>query len=177
VLAAVAGGLYWFLSWRHDRQIEARLGRYGPIIWKYSQANALPSELVRDMIRAESGGDARAVSHKSARGLMQITPVALAEVRRVRHVGEGDLFDPDYNVRIGTAYLRMMLDKFDGDVWLAVAAFNMGPTRLLQARHDNPKLTGRQIVEKIAPAETRQYCRQILGDKEPRLPVTTSPTK
>ena len=89
VLAAAAVGVYWFALWQRDRQIEERLGRFGPIIWKYAHENALPTELVRDVIRAESSGDPQAVSNKNARGLMQITPVTLEEVRRLRHVGEG----------------------------------------------------------------------------------------
>jgi len=173
LLAAAVAGLWWYLDWRHRREIEDRLGRHGPIIWKYAQANALPSEFVREIIRAESGGDQRAVSPKGAKGLMQVTPIALKEVRRRTDIGDGDLFDPDYNIRVGTAYFRMMLDAFDGDAYLALAAYNMGPTRLRAARRENPDLTGRQIVEKSAPAETRAYCRKILGTKDLKLPTTT----
>jgi len=157
-----------------QEDIEARLGRHGPVIWKYAQANALPSELVRDIVRAESGGDERAVSPKGAKGLMQVTSIALEEVRRCTDTGDGDLFDPDYNVRVGTAYFRIMLDQFNGDAYLALAAYNMGPTRLRAARRKNPGLTGRAIVRRFAPAETRAYCRKILGKKDLKLPVSVS---
>jgi soluble lytic murein transglycosylase-like protein len=172
VLAAGACGTYWFLRWRHDERIEARLERLAPIIWKHAQANSLPTGLVRDVIRAESGGDERAVSARNAKGLMQITPVAMEEVCRASGIARGDLFDPDYNVRLGTAYLRILLDKFDGDAQLALAGYHMGPTRLLQARRANPAMTGREIVEKIAPPATVRYCRTVLRGRDLSLPKT-----
>ena len=173
VLAAGAGGTYYFLLWRHDEQIEARLNRLAPIIWKHAQANSLPTGLVRDIIRAESGADARAVSARNAKGLMQITPVAMEEVCRVRGIARGDLFDPNYNVQLGTAYLRILLDKFDGDAHLALAGYHMGPTKLLQARRASPAMTGREIVEKIAPPATVRYCRTVLRGRDLCLPKAT----
>ena len=173
--AVVFAGVYGtqrFLRWRHNESVEARLNRLAPIIWKYAQANTLPTELVREMIRAESGGDERALSPKNAKGLMQITPVAMAEVSRVKGIAEGDLFDPDFNVRVGTTYLRMLLAKFDGDVYLSLAAYNMGPSKLLVARRANPNLSGREIVEKTAPPATVRYCRTILHDRDLRLTNT-----
>lgn len=170
ILAAGAGGTYWFLLWRHDEGIEARLDRFAPVIWKHAQANSLPTGFVRDVIRAESGGDERAVSAKNAKGLMQITPIAMEEVCRVRGIARGDLFDPDYNVQLGTTYLRILLDKFDGDAHLALAGYHMGPTKLLQARRANPELTGREIVEKVAPPTTIRYCRTVLRNRDLHLP-------
>jgi soluble lytic murein transglycosylase-like protein len=170
ILGAGACGTYRFLYWRHDEQIEARLNRLAPIIWKHAQANSLPTGLVRDIIRAESGADARAVSARNAKGLMQITPVAMEEVCRVRGVARGDLFDADYNVQVGTAYLRILLDKFDGDAHLALAGYHMGPTKLLQARRASPAMTGREIVEKIAPPATVRYCQTVLRGRDLSLP-------
>jgi soluble lytic murein transglycosylase-like protein len=170
VLAGGACGTYWFLRWRHDEGIEARLDRLAPIIWKHAQANSLPTGFVRDVIRAESGADERAVSVKDAKGLMQITPIAMEEVCRLRHLPRSDLFDPNYNVELGTAYLRILLDKFDGDAHLALAAYHMGPTKVLQARRANPAMTGREIVEKVAPPITIRYCRTVLRGRDLRLP-------
>jgi soluble lytic murein transglycosylase-like protein len=171
VLAAGAWGTYCLLRWRHDERIEARLDRLAPIIWKHAQANSLPTGFVRDVIRAESGADELAASARNAKGLMQITPIAMEEVCRVRGIAKGgDLFDPDYNVQLGTAYLRILLDKFDGDVHLALAAYHMGPTKLLQARRANPAMTGREIVEKVAPPTTIRYCRSVLRGRDLRLP-------
>ena len=163
-------GTYHHLRRRHNEAIEARLNRLAPIIWKHAQATALPTDLVREVIRAESGADEQAESAKNAKGLMQVTAAALEEVRLRSNIGEGDLFDPDYNIRVGTVYLRLLLDDFDGDVCLALAAYNMGPTRLVEARRANPKLSGREIVERTAPPATIRYCRTILADRDLRLP-------
>ncbi len=176
ILATGAWGAYSFLRWRHDETIEARLDRFAPVIWKHAQANSLPTGLVRDVIRAESGADERAVSARNAKGLMQITPIAMEEVCRLRGIERGgDLFDADYNIQLGTAYLRILLDKFDGDANLALAGYHMGPTKLLQARRANPTMTGREIVEKIAPPVTVRYCRTVLRGRELRLPKARTP--
>jgi soluble lytic murein transglycosylase len=113
---------------------------------------------------------------------MQIMPSAEREVLRrgdpdrerpglEGNYPTGDLFDPEYNVRIGTTYLRLMLDRFDGDVYLALAAYNWGPTNVARVRRANPDLTGRQLVERFAPPVTREYCRRIMPGQPDRLPV------
>jgi len=76
--------------------------------------------LVKAVIRAESGFDPRAVSPKGARGLMQLTP------RTARHHGVANLQDPRQNIRGGVRLLRLMLDRFNGDAALALAAYNAG---------------------------------------------------
>jgi len=169
-LTATLATVQW-LQARHQRSIEARLDRYEPLIWRHAQANALPVELVRAVIRAESGGDPTAVSARNARGLMQITPIAEREVlRRDGESNTGDLFDPDYNLRIGTAYLRQLIDAFDGDLHLALAAYNWGPTNVSKLRKKYPDEPGIELVQRRAPAVTRRYCREILGDKAVTLP-------
>jgi soluble lytic murein transglycosylase len=170
-VVAGAGGTYWLLRRQHDQDIEARLARHSSIIWEHSQANSLPPELVMQVIRVESGAQDRAESAKGAKGLMQITSATLDEVRRQRRIGDGNLFDADYNVRVGTAYLRILLDRFGGDAYLAVAAYNMGPTKLAKARRENPNLSGVELVEKFAPSETVRYCRAILGERDLKLPA------
>jgi soluble lytic murein transglycosylase len=75
---------------------------------------------------------------------------------------EGDLEDPEFNIRVGTLYLRMMLDRFDHDVLLAVAAYNMGPTRLAELRAAHPDLSPQELVDTYAPDETITYCRRVL---------------
>jgi hypothetical protein len=76
--------------------------------------------LVKAVIRAESGFDPRAVSPKGARGLMQLTP------RTARHHGVANLQDPRQNIRGGVRLLRLLLDRFDNDAALALAAYNAG---------------------------------------------------
>jgi soluble lytic murein transglycosylase len=175
VLAAVvfvvaATVLYHAVRWVHDRRVTWSVEAHRELIWEHAEANDLPPELVRTIVRAESSGNPRAVSSKGARGLMQIMPRTHAEVCRRRGFPEGNLFDPDHNLRVGTAYLRMLLDRFAGDVRLAVAAYHMGPTRLDRLRRAHPKLGPKALIARHAPASTRHYVRKVLGDRSPVLP-------
>jgi soluble lytic murein transglycosylase len=165
VLAAMIlalAGAYWIARWHHQSGIDASLEKYAPLIRKHAAANDLPPSLVARVIRAESGGDPRAVSSAGAKGLMQIMPIALKEVRQRRDVPPGDLTDPEYNIRVGTAYLSIMMQTFDGDRWLALAAYNSGPGRIRKLHRRHPDLTSRELVLTHAPRETAAYVRSIL---------------
>jgi hypothetical protein len=87
---------------------------------------AVPSDLIVEVIRAESGGQVRAVSPAGAIGLMQVMPSTYAELRG-RHGLGADPFDPRDNVLAGAAYLREMLDRFG--LHGAIAAYHAGPSR------------------------------------------------
>ena len=80
--------------------------------------------LVRAIIHAESAYQADAVSPKGAQGLMQLMPATQAEL------DVDNPFDPEQNIRGGTLYLAQLLDEFGGDVELAAAAYNAGPTAI-----------------------------------------------
>jgi len=166
VLLAAAGlGTYPVILLLRRGMLSRRLVSHREIIRRWSSVYGLPSELVEAVVSVESAGKADAVSPKNARGLMQLTENAESDVvqrfRISRKEGDGRFFDPEYNIMIGTAYLRLMIDRFDGDVYAALAAYNMGPTKLralLKANSDKPP---RQVVEESAPKETRLYCRRI----------------
>ena len=81
----------------------------------------LDPNLVAAVIWAESSGDPNAVSKKGTRGLMQLMPAT------ARELGVGNVLDPGQNVDGGSHYLRRMLDEHDGDLSLALAAYNAGP--------------------------------------------------
>jgi len=146
---------------------------YLPLITRYAEHNSLPVDFVSNVITAESGGDPRAVSRVGAKGLMQIMPGAEADVLAATGREKGDLFDPEYNIAIGTAYLRMLADRFDGDAYLVLSAYNMGPTRVAKLRQQYPDLSSRDLVETHAFNETRRYCRKILKDRP--LQLTAGP--
>ena len=167
VIAAYA----FYRAW-HRPGGGGRIERYRETIRRRAGQVNLPPAFVEAVVLAESGADPRAVSHAGAKGLMQIMPIAQREVRGRFSLPAGDLFDPDYNVLIGTRYLRLMVDQFDADPWLALAAYNMGPTALARIRRAHPDLSGSEIVARYAPAETRAYCRRILRGKSFRLRVS-----
>ncbi len=150
----------------HDRRVERRIDLYSETIWHHARENALPTGLVRSVIREESGGDPAAVSPAGAVGLMQVTRIAEEEVLGGPGAPGGDLSDPDYNVSIGTRYLRQLIDSFSGDVLLALAAYHAGPTRI-----DELCLAslGKDAVLENCPRATASYCRRVLGGKSPLL--------
>ncbi len=91
-----------------------------PLITRHSRHHRLHPALVRAVIKAESDFDPLAVSRAGAIGLMQLMPQTAVRMD-VR-----DLYDPEQNVAGGTKYLRQLLDRFHGDLPLALAAYNAG---------------------------------------------------
>jgi len=73
------------------------------------------------VIHVESSFDPRAVSHKGARGLMQLMPTTAGDL------GVSDPFNPWQNISGGTRYLQQLVERFDGDLNLSLAAYNAGP--------------------------------------------------
>ena len=81
-------------------------------------------------------------------------------------VRQGDLFDPDYNILIGTTYLRTLWDRFDRRPRIVLAAYHMGPSRVARILHRHPNLTGRQLLKEHANPTTRQYVQKVLAHRE-----------
>jgi soluble lytic murein transglycosylase-like protein len=100
----------------------ARSAEYDPIIDKAAELAAVQPELLRAVIVVESGFDPRAVSKAGARGLMQLMPAT------ARAYGVRDANDPSQNVHAGARYLRDLIDRYDNDLELVLAAYNAGET-------------------------------------------------
>jgi soluble lytic murein transglycosylase-like protein len=113
------------------------------IIERSARDARLEGNLVRAVIRTESAFDVRAVSRRGAMGLMQLMP------RTVDDLGVSDPFDPQENVRAGTRYLRRMLDAFDGNLELALAAYNAGPEAVRRFAGIPPYRETVEYVEKV----------------------------
>jgi len=105
------------------------LERYKGLIDASARTQGLDPSLVKAMIAVESAFEPQAVSPKGALGLMQIMPATGARygvAANARRTVEQQLFDPATNLRIGTRYLRDLLQRFDQDLRLALAAYNAG---------------------------------------------------
>jgi hypothetical protein len=117
----VAEGVFPRRSWRFDdASMPLFRSQYDEIIVKASRHFDVDAALVSAVIKAESDYNPRTVSHKGARGLMQLMPAT------AQRFGVTNSFDPVANIYAGTRYLRWLLNTFDGNADLAVAAYNAG---------------------------------------------------
>jgi soluble lytic murein transglycosylase-like protein len=91
------------------------------IVVQTSEKHRVDPALVRAVITAESNWNTGALSHKGAQGLMQLIPST------ARLMGVANPFDPEQNVEGGVRYLRMLLERYNGDVTKSLAAYNAGP--------------------------------------------------
>lgn len=91
------------------------------IIDKAASMFNIPAKLIKSVIQKESNFNPNAVSHAGASGLMQLMPGT------ARGLGVKNVFDPAENILAGSKYLRQMLDKYDNNIELALAAYNAGP--------------------------------------------------
>ena len=121
--------------------------RYEPLIQEHATRRALRPELVRAVIQVESGFNARALSPKGAMGLMQLMPAT------ARSLGVNNPWDPAQNIRGGTDYLRQLLDEYDGNEELALAAYNAGAGAVAKyGRRIPPYRETRDYVRKVGAA-------------------------
>lgn len=125
--------------------------------------------MIHAITRQESQFDRAIVSRAGARGLMQLMPATAAEVAGKMQLSysQGSLFDPSYNIQLGSTYFRQVLNYYGGSYPLAVAAYNAGMgnvNKWLKANGD-PRLPGGDMVqwiEDIPIYETRNYVQRVL---------------
>jgi hypothetical protein len=108
-----------------------------------SQRYWLDPDLVKSVIKAESGFNSRAVSPKGAQGLMQLMPGTASQL------GVPNAFDPAANVEGGTKYLRELLERYNFDLVKALAAYNAGPLRVEQFGGVPPYYETRAYVARV----------------------------
>jgi soluble lytic murein transglycosylase-like protein len=126
---------------------EERGAEYDSLVVEHATRQSLRPELVRAVIQVESGFDPRARSPKGAMGLMQLMPATALEL------GVRNPYDPADNIRGGTRYLRQLLDRYDGDERLALAAYNAGSGAVDRYGRQVPRYREtQQYVEKVHSA-------------------------
>ncbi|HKO56125.1 MAG TPA: lytic transglycosylase domain-containing protein [Thermoanaerobaculia bacterium] len=114
------------------------------IIGEASKTYDVDPNLIAAMAFRESAFKQTAVSSRGAQGVLQLMP------RTARALGVKDAFDPRQNVLGGTKYIRMMLDRFDGNLELALAAYNAGP----------------ELVARSGPAATKEAVAYVAAVKQ-----------
>ena len=115
-----------------DAHIKDVAARYG-----------VPADLVVAVIEAESDNNPRAVSRRGARGLMQLMP------KTARTLGVQDPFDPRANIDAGVRHLRALMDRFDNNLPLVLAAYNAGEVAVIKHRGVPPYRETRAYVKRI----------------------------
>ena len=123
-----------------------RSSQWDDVIDHHAREQGLRPDLVRAVIQVESAFNPRARSHKGAMGLMQLMPAT------ARELGVRNAYDPLENIRGGTGYLRGLLDQFNGNEELALAAYNAGAGKVIKYGGTVPPYR-----------ETRNYVSRILS--------------
>ena len=134
-----------------------------------SAKNHLDPYLVVSLMRQESEFDPAVVSYANAYGLMQLLPSvgkAMAREEGDRHFETFQLLDPETNIRLGTRYLREMMDRFGGVQEYALAAYNAGDGRVAEWEAAGPYQGMDEFVESIPFTQTREYVEAILRNEE-----------
>ncbi len=130
-------------QWEGNR--ESKKHNYHHIVKEKADKYEIDPSLVHAVIKVESNGSPYAISRKGAMGLMQLMPSTAYELQ------VKDPFDPEENIDGGTRYLKSLIERFNGDLTLALAAYNAGPKTVEKSR----------MIPSIP--ETQQYVRRVLS--------------
>lgn len=132
-----------FLSQHDDELLSERVVGlpFGPAIRETADRHSLDALLLASIIEVESGFDPQAVSHRGATGLMQVMPSTAGDAV--------DLRDPERNLEAGARYLTRLLDRYDGDLALTLAAYNAGPDSVRRYGGVPPFRETRHYVDRV----------------------------
>ena len=143
---------------------------YRDVLEKYSREHGVDPFVTAGLIRQESEFDARVISHSNAYGLMQILPSTGRELGArlgVPRVGTSDLFNPNMNVRLGTFYVKSLLDTFGNEMERSLASYNAGMGRVKQWLSGAPQYREpAEWVETIPFNETRGYVQSVMRNAD-----------
>ncbi|MCJ7482004.1 MAG: lytic transglycosylase domain-containing protein [Thermodesulfovibrionales bacterium] len=128
---------------QYNSGVNANASEYHNIIHEKASMYDLDPSLIKAVIKTESNWNSRAVSRKGAMGLMQLMPATATEMN------VQNPYDPEENIEGGTKYLRYLLERFNGDLTLALAAYNAGPKTVEKFGYVPPITETKHYVSKV----------------------------
>lgn len=140
--------------------VAERLGKFDDIIKNASGEHDLNPNLIKAVIAVESAGNARAMSSKKAKGLMQLIDSTATEM------GVNDVWNPQDNINGGSKYLKQMMDRFGGDAKLALASYNAGPGAVEKHRGIPPYTETRNYVNRVLKYFELFEQQGVMSDEE-----------
>ncbi len=150
--------------------VSAGSADYSAYVREAAAKYEIEPELIRAVIKTESNGDHRAVSRKGAMGLMQLMPQTASDMN------VSNPFSPEENIEGGTRYLRYLLEKFNGDITLAVAAYNAGPKTVEKYGNVPPISETIQYVKRVFALYRGKRSIPLQGTPEPAAKNFKVPT-
>jgi soluble lytic murein transglycosylase-like protein len=134
-------------------RLGANFDKYDPVIWNTSKRYSVDYALVKAVIKAESNFDPLAISRAGAKGLMQLMPGT------AKALGVGDSFHPADNIEGGVRHLRYLLDLFNGNLQLVLAAYNAGEEAVFRYNGIPPYQETRTYIQRVL-----QYFQNYSGE-------------
>lgn len=137
--------------------------KFYPIIEKYSTEYSVDPLLVTAIIKVESNFNPEAKSKKGAVGLMQLMPQTAKDVARkylyLNNFDENKLYEPDYNIKLGVYYIKILSDMFNNNLNLVLASYNAGLGNVQKWQQENPIIE--YDSEEMPFKETKNYVSKI----------------
>lgn len=151
-------------------QVDSRLWKlsyprgYWQYVEKYAKEYGLDPFLVYAVIREESRFLSRALSRSSAHGLMQIIPSTAKKICKALGLrySRREIYEPALNIQMGSWYLSSLIERFGGNVALALAGYNGGPVRVKKWTQKYAELDMDEFIENIPIQETRNYVKKVM---------------
>lgn len=143
--------------------------KYSEQVEKYSKMFDMDKYLIYAVIKTESGFDEKAVSAAGAKGLMQIMEETAAECNKKAKLGYNipeDIFDPEVNISLGCYYLNSLKENYNGDITLAITAYNGGSGNVGKWLGDKKLSDGDGGLLDIPFKETKGYVDKVLSAYE-----------
>ena len=134
--------------------------RFSSIIFQASNQYQIDPALIKAIIMAESGYDPKAISKKGAMGLMQLMP------QTAEALGVKDCFNPEHNIIAGVRYFRQLMNQFEGDIKLALAAYNAGGSMVRKYQGVPPYRATQYYIKKVF--EYYQYYKNQVAEEVSR---------